>query len=982
MLSLLLCSVLCLVIYFRWRKRDPSEPPVHPGGLPILGNAHQFLGDTIKVWQYLKELSYFSLKSGGVSTVYLGPKWRIYIITDPDDCLTLSNTCFNKPFVYDILKEWSANGLITSDVSIWKPHRKALNPMFSQQMLNENLVVFNKQARRLVDQISVESGRKKFDTHKYINLNTRETVCQIILGLKVDQCEKIINEYGEAANEMLEIFIAKTQKLWLHVPFIYERSSYKKRLDKCVKINVGITDEVIRKRKAELKKVNYQLDTEDGEAVTFLDLMLKLSEVQGTFTDLEIREHLDMLIFAGYDTTAETLTFALKLLGCHENAQQRLYQELQEVIGDVSVDVSHYDLAKLVYLDAVVKEVIRMYSTVPVAARDIDRDVKLKNYTLKAGSIGVISGFGIHRHPLWGPDVEKFRPERWLDSTMPDNPSIFAGFSLGKRNCIGRWYALISIKTTLAHFVRNYRIKADYSEMVVKFDVSIRSVSGHEVSLEKMLAVLLGVVSFILYYYWKWVSRYRGLKANYKLPPMYPGMLPIVGHAHLLIGNTTRLWSILKKFSAECLKQGGVTVGFIGTDIYYMIADPEDSVTAANACLQKHYAYDFGKPWMGDGLVLASGPTWKRHRKLLNPAFSLQVLHGFMGVFNEQARRQIKHFDAEVGRGKFDHLATLKHIALETVCLTAFGITADEDKDFNKLYMHSVDQILNIIALRFQNVWLQNEFIYSFTDMKKRQEEIVKVLNAMSNSVIKRKKEQIKTIPREQWEQQRRTTGIKCKALMDLLIELSEENTLTDKEIREEVDTAIVASYDTTSCLLAYIMMLLGTYPEAQEKMYNELNEIFGGTDRDVTKDDLPKMLYTDAVIKETLRLYPTGPVGLRYVDKDVQLKNYVMPAGSQCALFIYGVHYHSNWGPDRDQFRPERWLDPNNLPNPNMFAGFSIGKRACMGRTFATLSMKTTLSHVLRRYKITSDITQLKLKIDFLLKPVSGSFISIDKRS
>lgn len=57
---------------------------------------------------------------------------------------------------------------------------------------------------------------------------------------------------------------------------------------------------------------------------------------------------------------------------------------------------------------------------------------------------------------------------------------------------------------------------------------------------------------------------------------------------------------------------------------------------------------------------------------------------------------------------------------------------------------------------------------------------------------------------------------------MDLLLELAEENTLTDKEIREEVDTAIVASYDTTSCLLAYIMMMLGTYPEAQEKMYQE----------------------------------------------------------------------------------------------------------------------------------------------------------------
>lgn len=60
--------------------------------------------------------------------------------------------------------------------------------------------------------------------------------------------------------------------------------------------------------------------------------------------------------------------------------------------------------------------------------------------------------------------------------------------------------------------------------------------------------------------------------------------------------------------------------------------------------------------------------------------------------------------------------------------------------------------------------------------------------------------------------------------------------------------------------------------------------------------------------------------------------EDYVMPAGSQCALLIYGVHYHPSWGPDVEKFRPERWLDPNNVPNPNMFAGFSIGKRACMG--------------------------------------------------
>lgn len=55
-----------------------------------------------------------------------------------------------------------------------------------------------------------------------------------------------------------------------------------------------------------------------------------------------------------------------------------------------------------------------------------------------------------------------------------------------------------------------------------------------------MLALFFGVVTFFLYYWWKWAAKYRRLRSTTKLPPMYPGVLPILGHAHLLIGNTTR----------------------------------------------------------------------------------------------------------------------------------------------------------------------------------------------------------------------------------------------------------------------------------------------------------------------------------------------------------------------------------------------------------------------------------------------------------
>ncbi|KAJ2940591.1 hypothetical protein O0L34_g6532 [Tuta absoluta] len=487
---------------------------------------------------------------------------------------------------------------------------------------------------------------------------------------------------------------------------------------------------------------------------------------------------------------------------------------------------------------------------------------------------------------------------------------------------------------------------------------------------------LFGIV--LSYYILTWIWR-RLKKKEAREPPIYPGHLPIIGHAHLFIGDTVRLWSQIVKVVNTSLENGGVVTINLGTMTIYCLSDPEDCYVVGNSCLDKHMLYNVAKPWVGDGLITAPVGTWKRHRKLVNPAFSQYVLDGYLTVFNSQSRKLVDNLAKQVSKGSFNHAEYVKRTTLEIICLTAMGVD-DDELLVNDRFMHAVDDFLNIITERIASTWMQSDFLYNFTRLKKKQDDLIRILHDMSSKIIQKRKAVISKP--EIAEKGLDNTPSRFRSFLDLLLESSVDGSLSDSEIREEVDTMVAAGYDTSSILLTFALVIIGSYPYVQEKIYNELQDVFQGSDRDVEKHDLPKLVYLEAVIKEVLRLYPVGPIVARQLNRDVELKNYTLTAGKSCFFLIHGIHRHAVWGPDRMRFKPERWLNPGELPDlPNVFAGFGVGKRSCIGSKFALMSAKTTLSHVLRRYKIYADHTKMVLKIDVMLKPDSGHHIEIEAR-
>ncbi|CAG5055412.1 unnamed protein product [Parnassius apollo] len=358
-------------------------------------------------------------------------------------------------------------------------------------------------------------------------------------------------------------------------------------------------------------------------------------------------------------------------------------------------------------------------------------------------------------------------------------------------------------------------------------------------------------------------------------------------------------------------------------------------------------------------------------------AFNKQVLDGFLDVFNSQSRILLKEISVEEGKGFFDHEKYIMRNSLETIFLTATGVDLRADKTLTAKYVTLTDRILRSLVHRSQTIWYYKDFIWNTSSTKRQLDKDIEFLHGVSNMIVKQHKKCHSS-----------TSNISDKNLKsfnDVIFDLEGsdgENTFSNQDVKDHVNNLIVAGYDTIATTLVITLLLIGSYKEVQDKIYNELEEVFGQSDRDVEKQDLPRLTYLEAVIKESLRLYPISPVITRLIDKDLKLKNCTLYSGKICFLSIYGAHRHPAWGDDANDFKPQRWLNPESLPkSPNFFMPFSLGRRNCIGKAYAMMWLKTIISHFLRRYQVTGDHKKFLLKFDFLLKPYSGIYIAIERR-
>ncbi|CAH0697149.1 unnamed protein product [Spodoptera exigua] len=485
------------------------------------------------------------------------------------------------------------------------------------------------------------------------------------------------------------------------------------------------------------------------------------------------------------------------------------------------------------------------------------------------------------------------------------------------------------------------------------------------------LLVILGVV-FVTWYWWRPVPR---------SPPTVPGALPIIGHLWEFIKHRNDLWQYMDHIIDDVLENEELVQLKLGTHTLYIASDPEEVGIIANACLGRPYFYNFLIDGIGNGLVTADAAMWKIHRRLLNPAFSQVVLNTFLPEMNAQAQYLVSELTTMAGKGPVDVKETLNKFVLRTVCRTSLGLNAKDQDMVGDKYAKTIDEYLKIVCGRSYNVALHPSLIYNSTKLRSRELEVAKDIENILNPIIKKRKSDFKannsTVSGDS-----SITG-KFKPILDLLLHLSDEqHVFSDEDIRQHLDTFVIASFETTSSVLQSMFFVLGSNPDVQERIFEEVQEVFGNNE-ELTKQDMSKLIYLEAVLKESLRLLNIIPWIGRKLDTDVVLPKYTLRAGSTCMLSGFGLHRHSSWGPDAREFKPERWLNPGTVPtNPNAYAVFGIGKRNCIGKQYSMMSLKMSLAHIVRKFKITGDFNKLKWKYEVALKPATTALVDIKLRS
>lgn len=440
-------------------------------------------------------------------------------------------------------------------------------------------------------------------------------------------------------------------------------------------------------------------------------------------------------------------------------------------------------------------------------------------------------------------------------------------------------------------------------------------------------------------------------------------MTPPGPAGHWLWGHVPDLRGDMLAFFTRCARDYGdvVRLRFV-TRRAVLISHPdlaEQVLVHDHRNFTKNVSMRLLRPVLGQGLLLSEGELWRRERQLMQPSFHRERVEAFGPLIVGEAERLRDSW----GDGRtIDLHGEMVKLTLAVAAKALLGVELERDYE---TVCRSQLAILDFFRGRCENpirppLWIP-------TERNRRMNRAIRDLRTLIERIISQRRR----AEEGGWGRAQRCPsdngGSAAVSLRsspatpnicnrdDVLSRLlrarhqTEGEPISDRQLRDETMTLLMAGHETTANALTFTCWLLSEHPEVESRLLAELDEQLGG--RAPRVEDLPRLTYLDQVLKESLRLYPPAfAVGRRAI-RDCEIGGYHIPAKTNVLISQWVLHRDERWFERPEQFDPDRWSPEMQERLPKCaYLPFGAGPRRCIGSSLATLEASLALATLLPR--------------------------------
>ncbi|MDT0344314.1 cytochrome P450 [Streptomyces litchfieldiae] len=368
---------------------------------------------------------------------------------------------------------------------------------------------------------------------------------------------------------------------------------------------------------------------------------------------------------------------------------------------------------------------------------------------------------------------------------------------------------------------------------------------------------------------------------------------------------------------------------------------------------------------VGDGLFTAHSdePNWRRAHDILAPAFTREAMVRYHPTMLAMAGRLTDVWDRRAAEGTpVDVPRDMTRLTLETIAHTGFGYDfgSFEREEPHPFVVAMIGALRNAQARRIAPPFFRRALARAGD---RRNAVHVGFMTSVVDQVVA----------------ERTASGdTRTDDLLGLMLTAEQPGTgerLDPANIRNQILTFLAAGHETTSGALSFALYYLAKHPEVLARARAEVDEVWG-TAAVPAYEQVSKLRYLRRVLDESLRLWPTAPAFTRGARMDTVLGGrHPMREGAWALVIIPALHRDPVWGPDPDEFDPDRFLPERVRARPaHVFKPFGTGERACIGRQFALHEATLVLGLLVRRYDL-HDHANYRLRVSERLTLIPEGF-------